>query len=44
MASLPSEPNLGAVMGPDFPAIIGNLARNLRENRLCVLSAVLTSD
>ena len=44
MASPPSEPNLGAVMGPDFPAIIGNLARNLRENRLGVLSAVLTSD
>ena len=44
MASSPSEPNLGAVMGPDFPIIIGNLARNLRENRLGVLSAVLTSD
>ncbi|MEO6817064.1 MAG: methyltransferase domain-containing protein [Edaphobacter sp.] len=44
MASSPSGPNLGAVMGPDFPAIIGNLARNLRENRLGVLSAVLTCD
>lgn len=43
-ASSPSEPNLGAVMGPDFPAIIGNLVRNLSENRLGVLSAVLTSD
>ena len=44
MANSSSVPNLGAVMGPDFPAIIGNLARNLRENRLGVLFAVLTSD
>jgi len=44
MASSPNEPNLGAVMVPDFPVIIGNLARNLRENRLGVLSAVLTCD
>ena len=44
MVSPPSAPNLSAVMGPDFPAIISNLARNLRENRLGVLSAVLTSD
>jgi SAM-dependent methyltransferase len=44
MDSSPSGANLGAVMGPDFPAIIGNLARNLRENRLGVRSAVLTSD
>jgi hypothetical protein len=28
-------------MGPDFAAIIRNLARNIRENRLGVLSAVL---
>jgi SAM-dependent methyltransferase len=40
----PSGPNLGVVIGPDFPAIIGNLARNLRENRLGVLAAVLTRD
>jgi hypothetical protein len=39
-----SGPNLGMVMGPDFPAMIGNLARNVRENRLGVLSAVLTRD
>ena len=39
-----SGPNLGLVMGPDFPAMTGNLARNLRENRLGVLSAVLTRD
>jgi hypothetical protein len=38
----PAGPNLGTVMGPDFPAIIGNLARNIREDRLGVLSAVLT--
>jgi hypothetical protein len=37
-----SGPNLRLVMGPDFPAMTGNLARNLRENRLGVLSAVLT--
>ena len=42
MANPSSGPNLGAVMGPDFPTIIGNLARNLRESRLGVLSAVLT--
>ncbi|HKE26118.1 MAG TPA: hypothetical protein VKB88_27365, partial [Bryobacteraceae bacterium] len=41
-AQAPSGPNLGLVMGPDFPAMIGNLARNLHENRLGVLSAVLT--
>jgi SAM-dependent methyltransferase len=33
-----SGPNLGMVMGPDFPAMTGNLARNVRENRLGVLS------
>jgi SAM-dependent methyltransferase len=33
--------NLGLVMGPNFPAMTGNLVRNLRENRLGVLSAVL---
>jgi len=39
----PSGPNLGVVMGPDFHAKTANLARNLRENRLGVLSAVLTT-
>jgi SAM-dependent methyltransferase len=39
--SPPSGLSLGVAMGPDFPALIGNLARNLRENRLGVLSAVL---
>ena len=36
-----SGPNLALVMGADFAAMTGNLARNLRENRLGVLSAVL---
>jgi hypothetical protein len=43
-AQPPAGPNLALVMGPDFPAMTGNLARNLRENRLGVLSAVLTRD
>jgi SAM-dependent methyltransferase len=43
MASPPaSGPTLGVVMGADFQAKTANLARNLRENRLGVLSAVLT--
>jgi SAM-dependent methyltransferase len=42
--SPPNGLNLGVVMGADFPALTGNLARNLRENRLGVLSAVLTRD
>jgi SAM-dependent methyltransferase len=33
--------SLGVVMGPDFREMTGNLARNLREKRLGVLSAVL---
>lgn len=41
-AGPPIGPNLGVVMGPDFPIMIGNLTRNLRENRLGVLSAVLS--
>lgn len=40
--STPSGPNLGVVMGPDFQAKTSNLARNIRENRLGVLAAVLT--
>ncbi len=39
-----SGPNLGVVMGPEFPTMIGNLASNIRENRLGVLSAVLIRD
>jgi SAM-dependent methyltransferase len=40
----PSGPNLGVIMGPDFAAMAANLARNIRENRLGVLSAVLARD
>lgn len=40
----PSGPNLGVVIGPDFREMTANLARNLRENRLGVLSAILTRD
>ncbi|MGO8817039.1 MAG: SAM-dependent methyltransferase [Terriglobia bacterium] len=36
--------NLGVVMGPDFQAMTANLARNLREHRLGVLSSVLIRD
>lgn len=36
-----SGPNLGLVMGPDFRTVTANLARNIREKRLRVLSAVL---
>ena len=43
MAGSPSSRlNLGVVMGSDFREMTGNLARNLRENRLGLLSAVLT--
>lgn len=34
----------GLAIGEDFPVMIGNLGRNLREGRLGVLTAVLTSD
>jgi SAM-dependent methyltransferase len=40
----PSGSNLSIVMGPDFPTMAANLARNIRENRLGVLSAVLSRD
>ncbi len=42
--SSPNGLNLGVVIGGDFPAITRNLARNLGEHRLGVLSAVLTPD
>ena len=38
----PAGLSLGVVMGAEFPAITGNLGRNIREGRLGVLSAVLT--
>jgi SAM-dependent methyltransferase len=40
----PNGPNLGLVMGGDFQVKTSNLARNIREKRLGVLSAVLTRD
>ena len=39
-----SGPNLGVVMGPEFPTMIGNLASDIRQNRLGVLFAVLIRD
>lgn len=38
----PAGLNLGVVMGAEFPAITGNLGRNVRKGRLGVLSAVCT--
>ncbi len=40
----PDGLNPGVVMGPDFRVATGNLARNIRENRLGVLSALLIRD
>jgi SAM-dependent methyltransferase len=40
----PGGLHLGLVLGPELKDMAGNLARNLRENRLGVLSAVLTRD
>ncbi len=36
----PPSPNLGLVLGADFPGMTGNLARNLREGRAGILLAV----
>ncbi|WP_413987722.1 class I SAM-dependent methyltransferase [Labrys okinawensis] len=36
----PPSPNLGVVMGPEFPALTGNLGRSLMEGRLGILTAV----
>jgi sarcosine/dimethylglycine N-methyltransferase len=36
----PPSPNLGVVMGPDFPQLAANLGRNLMEGRLGILTAV----
>ena len=36
----PPSPNLGVVMGPDFAQLAANLARNLMEGRLGILTAV----
>ena len=39
-----NELNQELAMGPDFPTALGNLARNVRDNRIGVLSAVCTLD
>ncbi|MDL2400038.1 class I SAM-dependent methyltransferase [Rhizobium mayense] len=36
----PPSPNLGLVMGPDFPQLATNLGRSLMEGRLGILTAV----
>jgi len=36
----PPSPNLGVVMGPDFAQLSANLAQNLMEGRIGVLTAV----
>jgi sarcosine/dimethylglycine N-methyltransferase len=36
----PPSPNLGVVMGPDFAQLSANLARNLMEGRIGILTAV----
>jgi SAM-dependent methyltransferase len=40
----PSGPNLGLLLGPEFLSMTANLARNIGEHRLGVLSAVLTRE
>lgn len=42
--SSPNRLSLGVVMGPDMREMASNLARNLREDRLGLLSAVLKRD
>lgn len=39
-AGPPPSPNLGTVMGPDFAQLLANLANNLMEGRLGILTAV----
>ena len=36
----PPAPNLGLVVGPDFPQLLANMARNLMEGRIAILTAV----
>ena len=37
----PAGPTLAVVLGPDFPALTGNLGRNLKEGRIGIVSAIL---
>jgi hypothetical protein len=39
-AGPPPSLNLGVVMGPDFAQLAANLARNIAEGRLGILTAV----
>ena len=43
-AGPPAGPSLGTVMGPDFPELIGNLARNLGESRLGVVTGIFRAN
>lgn len=36
----PPPPNLGTIMGPDFPQLAANLARSIMEGRVSILTAV----
>lgn len=36
----PPAPNLGSVVGPDFPQLLANMGRNLMEGRIGILTAV----
>ena len=40
-ANPPAGPTLALVLGPDFPALTGNLGRNLDEGRIGILSAIV---
>jgi hypothetical protein len=35
-----SSPNLGTVVGPDFPQLLAGMGRNLMEGRIGVLTAI----
>jgi SAM-dependent methyltransferase len=39
-AGPPPPPNLGVVMGPDFPLLAANLGRNMAQGRLGVVTAI----
>jgi sarcosine/dimethylglycine N-methyltransferase len=39
-AGPPPPPNLGTIMGPDFPQLAANLARSIMEGRVSILTAV----
>lgn len=43
-AGLPPNPNLGVVLGPDFPIMAANLARNLREAKVGIVTIVAQTE